>query len=82
MVALCREHHDKADAGAFTRDQLRQLKTKRAHRVTGRFDWMRQDLLLAEYAARTISTLSCDIARAVSRYSRSPTASSASLGSR
>jgi hypothetical protein len=81
MVALCREHHDKADAGAFTREQLRQLKTKRA-RVTGRFDWMRQDLLLAEYAARTISTLSCDIAGAVSRYSRSPTASSASLGSR
>jgi len=46
MVALCREHHDKADAGAFTREQLRQLKTKRADRVAGRFDWMRQDLLL------------------------------------
>src|SRR5215211_7582447 len=28
MVALCREHHDKADVGAFTRQQLRQLKTE------------------------------------------------------
>jgi hypothetical protein len=48
MIALCQEHHDKADAGAFTRDQLRQLKQQGAARsedVRGRFDWLRRDLL-------------------------------------
>lgn len=46
MVALCREHHDKADAGAFTKEQLQALKSTRADRVQGRFDWMRRDLLV------------------------------------
>ncbi len=48
MIALCREHADKADHGAFTDDQLRELKREgrsRAAQVRGRFDWMRQDLL-------------------------------------
>lgn len=48
MIALCGEHHPKADAGAFTKEQLHRLKTSgrsRAHEVKGRFDWMRRDLL-------------------------------------
>jgi hypothetical protein len=35
MIALCRQHHDKADAGAFTRDQLRELKTRPQGRSPG-----------------------------------------------
>jgi hypothetical protein len=48
MIALCREHADKADNDAFTDDQLCELKRvgkARALEVRGRFDWMRQDLL-------------------------------------
>jgi hypothetical protein len=48
MIALCREHADKADHGAFTDDQLRELKRvgrSRALEIRGRFDWMRRDLL-------------------------------------
>lgn len=48
MIALCREHADKAAHGAFTDDQLRQLKREgraRAANVRGRFEWMRRDLL-------------------------------------
>jgi hypothetical protein len=48
MIALCGEHHDKADAGAFTKDQLREFKRRgvdQAEDVRGRFDWMRNDLL-------------------------------------
>lgn len=48
MIALCREHHDKAEAGAFTKDQLRQFKVEgqwRADEVRGRFDWMRREIL-------------------------------------
>lgn len=48
MIALCREHADKADSGSFTDDQLRELKRvgrDRAAMVRGRFDWMRRDLL-------------------------------------
>jgi hypothetical protein len=44
MIALCREHADKADHGSFTDDQLRELKQEgrsRAAEVRGRFDWMR-----------------------------------------
>jgi hypothetical protein len=50
MIALCREHADKADHGSFTDDQLRKLKREGKSRglaVRGRFDWMRQDLLAA-----------------------------------
>jgi hypothetical protein len=46
--ALCSEHHDKADAGAYTKEQLREFKRRGAERaedVKGRFDWMRYDLL-------------------------------------
>jgi hypothetical protein len=48
MIALCREHADKADHGSFTDEQLRKLKREgraRGREVRGRFDWMRQDLL-------------------------------------
>jgi hypothetical protein len=48
MIALCGEHHPKADAGAFTKEQLREFKQSgksRAMEVKGRFDWMRRDLL-------------------------------------
>src|SRR3984885_9748514 len=44
MIALCREHADQADNGAFTDHQLRELKITgkgRAHEVRGRFNWMR-----------------------------------------
>jgi hypothetical protein len=47
MIALCAEHHAKADAGAFTKDQLHALKVNmgQALEISGRFDWMRQRLL-------------------------------------
>src|SRR3989442_14566184 len=48
MIALCAQHHDKADVGAFTKEQLHQFKREgrsRATEVRGRFDWMRHDLL-------------------------------------
>lgn len=47
MIALCREHHDKADAGAYTREQLHELKKNpRTKDVVGKFDWMRNKLML------------------------------------
>lgn len=48
MVALCQEHHKKADVGTYTRDQLRRFKEQgrtRAAEVQGRFGWMRQEYL-------------------------------------
>ena len=48
MIALCSEHHAKADAGAFTVEQLREFKEQaleQAADVRGRFDWMRRELL-------------------------------------
>jgi hypothetical protein len=48
MIALCLDHAARADAGAFTNDQLRTLKREgrdRATAIRGRFDWMRRDLL-------------------------------------
>lgn len=48
MIALCRLHHDQADAGAYTRSQLRQFKTSaacEAEKIKGRFEWMRRNLL-------------------------------------
>ena len=47
MIALCREHHDKADAGTFTATQLREMKTSQGNRpIEGRFDWLRRDLVI------------------------------------
>lgn len=47
MIALCAEHHKKADAGAYTTEQLRDFKTNRANAevVRGSFDWLRNNLL-------------------------------------
>ena len=47
MIALCAEHHKKADAGAYTKDQLRGFKSNRANAdtVRGSFDWLRNDLM-------------------------------------
>lgn len=49
MIALCSEHHLKADAGAFTVDQLCEFKLKGAvnrEELRGRFDWLRNKLLV------------------------------------
>jgi hypothetical protein len=45
MLALCAEHHRKADAGAFTVEQLRGMKQPSGSQVTGRFDWLRNEIL-------------------------------------
>lgn len=48
MIALCLEHHAKADAGAFTKEQLHEFKRSvgpRREELKGRFDWMRHKLL-------------------------------------
>ena len=48
MIALCAEHHAKADNGAFTKEQLREFKNVGAEQqrtIKGKFDWMRHQLL-------------------------------------
>ncbi len=48
MVALCVEHAHKADGGSFTNEQLIAFKREgrvHAEAVSGRFDWMRRELL-------------------------------------
>jgi hypothetical protein len=48
MIALCGEHHAKADGGSFTLDQLREFKRSSyalSAEVKGRFDWRRRDLI-------------------------------------
>jgi hypothetical protein len=48
MIALCREHADKADNKSYTDDQLRLLKSTGSGRgleVSGRFDWMRREMV-------------------------------------
>ena len=48
MVALCRDHHPEADAGAFTIEQLRDFKRVKyegARPVGARISWMRQELV-------------------------------------
>lgn len=48
MIALCAEHHRKADAGAYTPDQLNNSKSEarnQSSNVQGRFDWLRNRLL-------------------------------------
>lgn len=49
MIALCLEHAAQADNGAFTDDQLRELKlggSAHSGAVHGRFEWLRQDVLV------------------------------------
>ena len=45
MIALCAQHHKKADGGAYTVEQLRGLKRAAEEDVRGRFDWLRNDIL-------------------------------------
>jgi hypothetical protein len=46
MIALCLQHHEQADAGTFTEEQLRDLKTAGCHDApAGRFNWMRDELI-------------------------------------
>jgi hypothetical protein len=48
MVALCRDHHPEADAGAFTLEELREFKREgrdRSQALGARFNWMREELL-------------------------------------
>lgn len=48
MIALCVEHHAKADAGAYTREQLHEFKSnakKHSKLNKGRFDWLRNRML-------------------------------------
>jgi len=48
MTALCREHHIQADIGAFTKEQLHDLKQRGKDnwkQISGKFNWMRNRLL-------------------------------------
>ncbi len=47
MIALCAEHHKKADNGAYTKEQLAAFKRNKVDPalVRGRFDWRRNKLL-------------------------------------
>jgi hypothetical protein len=45
MIAICAEHHLKADAGAFTLSQLKEFKENQASAVQGTFDWKRNQIL-------------------------------------
>ena len=47
MIALCAQHHKKADGGAYTTEQLHKLKDDKtnAELVKGNLDWLRRDLL-------------------------------------
>lgn len=48
MIALCAHHHNAAEGGAFTDDQLRALKLNPyINLVEGRFDWLRNNLALS-----------------------------------
>lgn len=49
MIALCREHHIQADHQAFTKNQLHQLKRNGREswrQIRGKFNWMRNRLLV------------------------------------
>lgn len=46
MIALCTEHHRKADGGSFTAEQLKAFKNQpNTGPVLGRFDYLRRNLL-------------------------------------
>ncbi len=48
MIALCREHHDAADVGAYTVEQLREMKMRGRDRnkaIFAQFQWRRERLL-------------------------------------
>ena len=47
MIALCAQHHKKADGEAYTIEQLHEFKKDKSNalRVKGDLDWLRQELL-------------------------------------
>lgn len=48
MIALCAEHHKKADAGAYTIEQLNNYKNlakDNNFEISGKFDWLRNNIL-------------------------------------
>ncbi len=47
MIALCAQHHKKADGNAYTIEQLHEFKKNRVHskQVKGNLDWLCRDLL-------------------------------------
>ncbi|MGL0953164.1 HNH endonuclease signature motif containing protein [Vibrio vulnificus] len=47
MIALCAQHHKKADGNAYTVEQLHEFKKNRVHskQVKGNLEWLRRDLL-------------------------------------
>jgi len=47
MIALCAQHHKKADGHAYTDGQLHEFKKNRVHskRVKGDLEWLRRDIL-------------------------------------
>lgn len=60
MIALCSTHHDAADAGAFTKEQLQTLKRSENARVGGTFQWRRKHTVFGcggNYAYRCNSML-------------------------
>ncbi|TAL34782.1 MAG: hypothetical protein EPN93_11660 [Spirochaetes bacterium] len=47
MIALCRDHHDKADSGIYTIDQLHEFKRSAINNNTNiksKFEWLRRDI--------------------------------------
>jgi hypothetical protein len=49
MIALCAEHHSKADAGTYTKEQLLHYKLYGQYQnknIANRFDWMRNRILV------------------------------------
>jgi len=57
MIAVCAEHHKKADAGSFPPEHLRKLKSgSELPSVSGRFDWLLRDFVVVmggAFAAQT-----------------------------
>ena len=48
MIALCRQHHDFADTGGFSNDELRSMKRKNhiAESVKAHFPWAKKAILI------------------------------------
>jgi hypothetical protein len=48
MIALCPHHHAMADGGAFTVEQLHEMKANKvsAEKVKGNLEWLRNELLV------------------------------------
>jgi hypothetical protein len=48
MIALCKQHHPEADNGAWTKEQLKEMKKEPfiKNEVAGTFNWLRQDIIV------------------------------------